>query len=267
MLKRAVAAGLIATFCSSPALAQEAVDPAVIEQGKSLYEQNCASCHQAGGEGFAPVFPALANNAKLEDLDLIVTNIHEGKGAMPPFPQLSAEQISAIATYIRNSFGNTFGAASTEDVSAILEGGTAAAAHEATEPETTDVAGTGQVSIWDEPGVYTEEQAARGMAINEGSCANCHGLRMDGASLDPDKPSTPPIARDRFLRKWSGQSLAVLYEYIRGTMPKNNPGALSDQQYADVIAAMLATTGTPAGENELPGDPAALTEILLEQKP
>lgn len=253
MLKQIAVAGLslVAVGLGTAAVGQDAG----AGQGQQLYNNRCSACHMPAGEGNPPSFPTLAGNDELADLNLIVTNIHAGKGGMPAFPDLTAAEIAAIASYIRTSWGNDFGVVTEEDVSTILgqapaeEGDDAAAAK----------------SIWD--GVFTAEQAERGAQVNAGSCASCHGRRMDGAALDPDMPSTPPIARNRFLRDWDGQSLAALFQYIRSTMPKNNPGSLSDQQYIDVIAEMLSASGAPVGDAELAPDTAALGSITIGEKP
>jgi cytochrome c len=117
------------------------------------------------------------------------------------------------------------------------------------------------VSIND--GVFTEAQAKRGQSAYSAPCGWCHGRRLNGAPDDPDMQSTPPIARAKFLRNWQGRSLAALFVYTKETMPTNNPGALTDQEYIDIIAYMLTTSGMPAGERELPTDPVALAGILI----
>lgn len=119
------------------------------------------------------------------------------------------------------------------------------------------------VSIWD--GVYTEAQARRGEYLYPGPCGKCHGVRLDGAPEDPDMFSTPPIAGAKFLRDWDGRSLGVLFEYLRATMPANNPGFLSDAEYADLIAYMLARSGAPTGSAELPADPQALAALAIRK--
>lgn len=242
-----------ALAAAQPVLGQSAQ----MSHGEQLYERNCAACHQADGTGIQPAFPPLAGNVNLENLELIVGNIHEGKGAMPPFPNLTAEEIAAVATYIRNSWNNDFGEVTTEEVAAILGDGE-------DDGDEDDVEGVGdQASIWD--GVYTEEQAARGQEAY-GSCTRCHGRRLNGAADDPDMKSTPPLARAAFLRDWDGQSLAALFEMTRATMPQDNPNSLSDQQYIDVIAYMLSVSDAPAGDEELPPDPAALGSIVIEPR-
>jgi quinoprotein glucose dehydrogenase len=120
-------------------------------------------------------------------------------------------------------------------------------------------------SVWD--GVYTEAQAKRGEAAYLGPCGKCHGWKLDGAPDDPDMPSTRPVAGAKFLRDWEGRSLAVLLEYTRATMPENNPGFLSDAEYADIVAYMLFASGLPPGSSELEAGPQRLSRVLISQRP
>jgi mono/diheme cytochrome c family protein len=112
-------------------------------------------------------------------------------------------------------------------------------------------------------GVFTAAQAKRGEAAYTGPCSRCHGYRLDGAPDDPDMLPAPPVAGVKFLRKWGCRSLAGLLEYTRATMPENNPGYLSDQEYADVIAYMLSISGMPAGRSELRADQAVLARLTI----
>lgn len=133
------------------------------------------------------------------------------------------------------------------------------------EPVERPVASTPATSIWD--GVYSEAQARRGEYLYPGPCGKCHGVKLDGAPEDPDMFSTKPIAGSKFLRDWDGRSLGTLFEYLRVTMPANNPGFLSDGEYADLIAYMLSRSGAPAGDAELAADPKALAAALIRKAP
>jgi cytochrome c oxidase subunit 2 len=74
--------------------------------GKGLYTEHCAFCHLDTGQGEAPA-PPLAGNSRLRDERLMMGQILRGGEYMPAFgPQLSDAQIAAVATYIRNSWGN-----------------------------------------------------------------------------------------------------------------------------------------------------------------
>jgi len=113
-------------------------------------------------------------------------------------------------------------------------------------------------------GVFTAEQARRGEIAYTGPCDRCHGYKLDGASDDPDMLPAPPVAGPKFLRKWSGRSLAALFEYLRTTMPANNPGYLSDAEVADIVAYMLAVSGMPAGDGALRPELDALASVVIE---
>lgn len=116
-------------------------------------------------------------------------------------------------------------------------------------------------SIWD--GVFTEGQAKRGERVYTGPCSRCHGYRLDGAPDDPDMYPTPPIGGRKFLRNWRGRSLGALFDYTRATMPENNPGYLTDEEFTEVIAYMLEMSGVPAGDELLPSDRDRLADIVI----
>jgi mono/diheme cytochrome c family protein len=112
-------------------------------------------------------------------------------------------------------------------------------------------------------GVFTAEQARRGKIAYTGPCDRCHGFKLDGASDDPDMLPAPPVAGPKFLRKWNGRTLVALFEYVRTTMPANNPGYLSDAEVADIVAYILSASGMPVGSAVLQPDPKALAAVLI----
>jgi len=120
---------------------------------------------------------------------------------------------------------------------------------------------TGQAkSQWD--GIYTKDQADRGGAVYFQSCASCHGDDLAGA----DK--VPPLTGPAFLAKWNDHPLDELYERMRTTMPKDEPGILNFMQYADLLSFVLFQNKVPAGSTELTADTSVLHTIrLLAEKP
>lgn len=99
-------------------------------------------------------------------------------------------------------------------------------------------------------GVYSSEQAVRGRSVYALSCKNCH----------TPESHTGPV----FNTKWDRRPLSELFVYIRDLMPKNEPGTLSPEENADVLAYLLRLNRMPAGANDLPSDPTALKSIRIE---
>jgi mono/diheme cytochrome c family protein len=110
-------------------------------------------------------------------------------------------------------------------------------------------------TVWD--GVYTAAQAQRGMATFKSQCAMCHGENMAGGG------GAPAAAGPEFAFNWKGKTAGELLTYLKGNMPPNDAGSLSDQKYTDIIAAIFQTTEFPAGNTELPSDPDALSAIQI----
>jgi hypothetical protein len=81
-------------------------------------------------------------------------------------------------------------------------------------------------------------------------CLSCH----------PAVTHTGP----QFVEAWNGKRLGDLFSFVVERMPKNDPGSLSQREYADVIAYILRLNGMPAGPRDLPSDSLALNAIRLE---
>jgi mono/diheme cytochrome c family protein len=92
----------------------------MMNHGASIYKKHCASCHQPKGQGVPRIYPPLASNEAISmrnpiNAIRIVLNggyppSTEGNPrpyGMPPFSHvLSGDEIAAVVTYIRNSWGN-----------------------------------------------------------------------------------------------------------------------------------------------------------------
>ncbi|MDO8906966.1 MAG: cytochrome c oxidase subunit II [Pseudohongiella sp.] len=97
-------------------------------QGEQIYNRNCVACHQAGGVGMPPVFPAIAGSAKATG-DVAVTMetlVHGVPGtAMAAYGrQLNPIELASIITYVRNAYGNSTGdLVQPADVNAYIQEG------------------------------------------------------------------------------------------------------------------------------------------------
>jgi cytochrome c6 len=82
--------------------------PALAEDGATIFSQNCAACHQPQGQGVPGAFPKLAGDPFVQGpAQPVAHTILNGRGGMPTFgPELTDEQIAAVASYIRSSWGN-----------------------------------------------------------------------------------------------------------------------------------------------------------------
>ena len=78
------------------------------EGGAALFKAKCQSCHGADGKGETPAGKAMKAGdfgspdvQKMSDADLaaLITN---GKGKMPAFKALSADQVKDLVAYVRS---------------------------------------------------------------------------------------------------------------------------------------------------------------------
>jgi mono/diheme cytochrome c family protein len=112
------------------------------------------------------------------------------------------------------------------------------------------------MSVWG--GIYTEDQAKRGAPLYAQRCAACHGADLTGGEM------APALADSQFKSNWNGLSVGDLFERIRVSMPQDNPGSLSRQQYADIIAFIFSKGEFPAGKTELSTKTEELKLIAFE---
>ena len=104
-------------------------------------------------------------------------------------------------------------------------------------------------------GVYSDAQALRGQTVYKDKCASCHGATLGGANA-------PPLAGDAFIAVWGGP-LSDLVDKIQNTMPLDDPGKLTRQQSAELVAYMLQASKFPAGRADLGADAAVLKQIAV----
>lgn len=100
-------------------------------------------------------------------------------------------------------------------------------------------------------GAYTADQAAQGRKTFEDNCSSCHGVDYAGGA------GSPSLKGPEFMFGWTGKSAGELFSFIHDRMPPGQQGSLSDQQYTEVVAAILSANGFPAGAEALPVGTAA----------
>src|SRR5713226_8748386 len=108
------------------------------------------------------------------------------------------------------------------------------------------VAAGADKTVWD--GVYTDAQAARGLAAFDARCRECHrGGFFQG-----------------FIERWREDKLSGIFNFISTRMPRDNPGSATQSQYLDIVAYILSLNNLPAGAEELTS--GAVGDIQVQRK-
>jgi mono/diheme cytochrome c family protein len=88
---------------------------------------------------------------------------------------------------------------------------------------------TPKPELTEEPTTAEPQQVTAGMQAYDSNCARCHGANLvDGFAPKLSKPT---------LAKYG--TAQELFDYLRQSMPKDNPGSLSEQEYYDVTSYLL----------------------------
>ena len=74
----------------------------------------------------------------------------------------------------------------------------------------------------------------------------CHGENLDDGDFGP------PLRGSDFRTHWGAGDAVALFGYTKSTMPQNNPGSLTDGDYAAFLALLLQNNGYEPGAPELP---------------
>ena len=85
-----------------PVVSEE--DGLLATKGKNLFNRNCMSCHgkDLTGASIYPI-PSLVNLKSRMNADQIATTVKKGRGLMPSFAYLKADQIEAISAFLLES--------------------------------------------------------------------------------------------------------------------------------------------------------------------
>jgi cytochrome c5 len=88
---------------------------------------------------------------------------------------------------------------------------------------------------------FLASQAARGREIYSRTCENCHAAGT--------------LVGQGFVESWNNRRVYDLYALVRSTMPLDNPGAMKDGEYVDVVAYLLqANKHISGGADSLKSD-------------
>jgi mono/diheme cytochrome c family protein len=230
-------------------------------RGEMVYSASCSSCHGAnllGRSSFTNGVPPLTGDDFLDMwVDQTVAELFQHSRSTPPedhtkvTPQQSADALAYVLSKSNFPAGQT-------------EMGTDASALTAMKLEerlrTKGAAATSLPTRSTQEGVFSAAQSKRGAAVYATACAACHADSLGG------KDVIPPLAGPAFLDHWIGSTADDLFKHIQMTMPQDNPGGLTDQEYTDIVAYMLDKNKFPAGSKELDADRAALATIRIDTK-
>jgi len=105
------------------------VDVNAVVDGASVYNANCASCHQANGQGIASAFPPLDGSRwviadKAIPVQILLWGVSgpmevKGQtynGVMPAMSHLNNAEIAAVLTYIRSNWSNAADAVTAAEI-------------------------------------------------------------------------------------------------------------------------------------------------------
>ena len=123
--------GSLSAFSATPGGPESAELAASVARGQMLFLAHCAMCHGATGDGVGDTYPPLARSDWLAAnrsgaIRAVVNGLKEEitvngrvfRGQMPPV-MLDDEQVADVITFVVNSWGNTGGRVTTDNVHAV----------------------------------------------------------------------------------------------------------------------------------------------------
>ena len=108
-------------------------EQAQMDAGAAIYADSCSACHQTNGTGVARMFPPLAHNNNVQSVDptnvvrvilkgaqTVTTASRPTAPTMPSYGwKLTDAETAAVATYVRNHWGNAAPPVSLETVKSL----------------------------------------------------------------------------------------------------------------------------------------------------
>jgi len=166
--------------------------------GAKSYAKNCAMCHGDKRQGNPPTFPSLVAVGSKMNEQQIIQRIHNGKGAMPAFPDIQGTELTALVHLLTSS-----------NVPAP------ATAAPASQPSSA---------------VHPSTLADAGNSLFQQNCSFCHGRDAAGGESGPD------LTRSRLVRTDIGGN--KISEIVRNGVPGTKMPAFvfSDHEMASLAA-------------------------------
>ncbi|KHK57107.1 cytochrome C [Burkholderia sp. A9] len=116
-------------------------------------------------------------------------------------------------------------------------------------------------STGDPAPAFDAAQAAHGKEIYGNACAKCHGADLEGDTAPAlSGPSFAPLSHSHL-------TIGGVFGYMATNMPADQPGKLKDEEYADVMAFLLASNGYVGGKTKLTADTARASTAPLVAGP
>jgi mono/diheme cytochrome c family protein len=109
------------------------ISSSVMKSGEAIYLDQCSACHKSNGEGIPQMFPALAGGGVsvqnepasiihviLSGARTVPTDAKPTPSSMPSYGwKLNDAEIAAVASYVRNSWGNAAPAVTSGQVKSL----------------------------------------------------------------------------------------------------------------------------------------------------
>ena len=235
------------------------------KHGKEQYAQLCAQCHAANLRGVGTA-PTLLGDDFMQGYYSVNDLFIKASVTMPGdnVHGLPTDTYLNIIAYLLQANGLPAG---TENLKGDVPTMKRMALMEKKPAKSTSGAADG---------FYTEDQAERGKGYFRGACGMCH-------VADPGQPDNrdviaPPgrgfvagpvhiqinLASRESFGRW--RNVGSLFNKIRTSMPLNDGGALSTEEYVSIAAYLLRQNGVPAGKDELKPDAEALMGFTIPEK-
>lgn len=191
----------------------------LLELGEKLYvSEGCNACHGEGGYAGALAGSAIVNGDTEKYIELVVNGSPDDMSMFGFGSSLTVEQLAAVMSYVKNSFGNSGGFVYPTDVRDFRQ-------RQENQPAQNEN---------DSPPYQRVADEANGKRVYEASCAACHWTGAAGAPKLDDKATWQVLAK-----KGADTLLRNAIDGIGAHPPKGGAMHLRDEDVEDAVTYML----------------------------